>query len=185
MIPCTRTAEPLRWYALRAFRNKTQPLIKEANEAGFRTYYAVRTIDSLGESGLTYSEEPYIPSLFFVQCRLSWLLEFKQNHYSHFMIYTDVPGGKPAPIREDEMRLFIMVTSAQNNNAKKDVEVLEPKPEYAQGDLVRVTGGFYKGAVGVVKRIRKDRKLLVAISGVAVVAISHIPVCYLEKVDNV
>ena len=33
-------------------------------------------------------------------------------------------------------------------------------------------------------RIKKDRKLLVAITGVAVVAISHIPMCYLEKLDQ-
>ena len=53
---------------------------------------------------------------------------------------------------------------------------------HREGDVVRVTEGLYKGATGIVKRIRKDRKLLVAISGVAVVAISHIPMCYLEKV---
>ena len=79
------------------------------------------------------------------------------------------------------MEAFIMVTSVHNNNAQ-DIEVLEPKPQYATGDLVRVTDGVYKGATGIVKRIKKDRKLLVAITGVAVVAISHIPMCYLEKV---
>ena len=123
----------------------------------------------------------YLKSLFFVQCPVEWLIAFKQRHFSDFMIYTDKPGGKPAPVRNEEMEMFIMVTSAHNNNAQ-DIEVLEPKPQYAKGDLVRVTDGFYKGATGIVKRIRKDRKLLVAISGVAVVAISHIPMCFLEKV---
>ena len=79
--------------------------------------------------------------------------------------------------------MFILVTSAQND--KGGVEYLgDPKPQYMQGDLVRVTEGLYKGAQGVVKRIKKDRKLIIAITGVAMVAISHIPMCYLEKVEE-
>lgn len=178
-----RKDDEVRWYALRAFWNKTQPLMREANEAGYRTYYAIRTVDNINEGKLEYNDEPLVPSLFFIQCHLSWLTEFKQRHFNQFMIYTDIPGGKPAPIRDEEMDIFIRVTSVQNNNGN-DIEILEPKPQYATGDLVRVTEGLYKGTTGIVKRIRKDRKLLVAISGVAVVAISHIPMCYLEKIEN-
>ena len=173
--------EDFRWFALRAFWNKTQPLMREVQEAGYRVYYAIHTVESLESGTLVYHEEPLLSSLFFVQCPADWLIAFKQRHYSEFMIYTDKPGGKPAPIRDAEMEAFIMVTSVHNNNAQ-DIEVLEPKPQYATGDLVRVTDGVYKGATGIVKRIKKDRKLLVAITGVAVVAISHIPMCYLEKV---
>lgn len=174
--------EDTRWFALRAFRNKTQPLMREAQEAGFRTYYAVRTIEDSKSEKLEYREEPFISSLFFVRCPEGWLLELKQKHYAEFMVYADKPGGKPAPIRDAEMEAFILVTSVHNNNCQ-DVEILEPKPQYAVGDLVRVTDGLYKDAVGIVKRIKKDRKLLVAIPGVAVVAISHIPMSFLEKVQ--
>lgn len=173
----------VRWFALRAFWNKTQPLMDAAHKAGYRTYYAITTVDSLEEDGLHYHDEPLLKSLFFIQCPVEWLIAFKQRHYNQFMIYTDVPGGKPAPIRDEEMAAFILVTSAYNNNPD-DIEVLEPKPQYAKGDLVRVTEGFYKGATGIIKRIKKDRKLLVAITGVAVIAISHIPLCYLEKIDK-
>ena len=152
-----------RWYALRAFRNKTQPLMREVQEAGHRVYYA----DCLS-------------TIFFVNCPEEWLTGFKKSHLSDFMIYTDATGTKPAPIRDREMETFIMVTSVQYNNP--DIEVLEPKVQYAMGDQVRVTDGIYKGAIGTVKRIKKDRKLIVAITGVAVVAISHIPMSYLEKV---
>jgi len=173
----------LRWYAVRAFWNKTDSLIREARDAGFETYYAVRTIDSVESGKLEYKQEPLIPSVFFVKCNLDWLVDFKFRHNSQLFLYRDKPGGKPAPIRDDEMKVFIMVTSAHNE--KYQVEYLgEPKPKYVMGDRVRVTEGIYKGAEGVVVRIKKDRKLVVAISGVAVVAISHIPQCYLEKVDT-
>ena len=157
--------EDARWYALRAFWNKAQPLMRQAQEAGHRVYYA----DCLS-------------NIFFIQCPVEWLVCFKKSHLNDFMIYTEAGGTKPAPIREQEMDTFIMVTSVQYNNP--DIEVLEPKVQYAQGDQVRVTDGIYKGAIGTVKRIKKDRKLIVAITGVAVVAISHIPMCYLEKIES-
>ena len=157
--------EDSRWYALRAFWNKAQPLMRQAQEAGHRVYYA----DCLS-------------NIFFINCPVEWLISFKKSHLSDFMIYTEAGGTKPAPIREQEMDTFIMVTSVQYNNP--DIEVLEPKIQYAMGDQVRVTDGIYKGAIGTVKRIKKDRKLIVAITGVAVVAISHIPMCYLEKIES-
>ena len=56
-------------------------------------------------------------------------------------------------------------------------------PEYHTGDRVRVTDGIYKGAEGYIKRIKKDRKLIVSVTGVAVVAVSYIHPDFLEKVD--
>lgn len=173
--------EDVRWFALRAFWNRTESLMREARAAGFRTYYAMKTEERIKNEKLDYEDVPLIPALFFIQCPMTWLLDFKQKHYSQVYIYTDVPGGKPAPIRDAEMEMFILVTSRKSDGTT--VEYLgNPKPQYVQGDLVRVTEGLYKGAQGIVKRIRKDRKLVIAITGVAVVAISHIPLCYLEKV---
>ena len=55
-------------------------------------------------------------------------------------------------------------------------------PEYHTGDRVRVIDGIYKGAEGYIKRIKKDRKLVVSVTGVAVVAVSYIHPDYLEKI---
>ena len=80
------------------------------------------------------------------------------------------------------MRSFILVTSA---DAGRNVKYFgADAPEYRTGDRVRVTGGIYKGAEGYIKRIRKDRRLLVAIEGFIAVATSFIPFQYLEKVPE-
>jgi hypothetical protein len=47
-----------------------------------------------------------------------------------------------------------------------------------------VLEGPLKGAEGYIKRIRKDRRLLVAIEGFIAVATSFIPFQYLEKVPE-
>ena len=152
-----------RWYALRAFRNRTQTLMQSAQEAGHRVFYA-----------------GCLSNIFFIKCPIDWLKEFKHSHLSDFMIYSDTTKKEPAPIRDQDMENFILITSVQYENPA--LEVLEPDVKYTMGEKVRVTQGVYKGATGIVRRIRKDRKLIVAITGVAVVAISHIPMNYLEKV---
>ena len=152
-----------RWYALRAFRNMTQPLMQTVQEAGHRVFYA----DCLS-------------NIFFIKCPVEWLKEFKRSHLEDCLIYADTTKKEPAPIRDQDMENFILITSVQYENPA--LEVLEPDVKYTMGEKVRVTQGVYKGATGIVRRIRKDRKLIVAITGVAVVAISHIPMNYLEKV---
>ena len=88
----------------------------------------------------------------------------------------------PAAIPEDQMKLFIFITSAGDG---KDVAYFgETMPHFEVGEQVEVTEGIYKGATGYIKRIKKDRKLLVAIEGVAVVAISNIPMAYIAKSNN-
>ena len=53
---------------------------------------------------------------------------------------------------------------------------------YATGDRVRVKEGPLSGAEGYIKRIRRDRKLLVVIEGIIAVATSYIPPQNLEKI---
>jgi ribosomal protein L24 len=55
---------------------------------------------------------------------------------------------------------------------------------YRSGDKVRVTEGPLKGAEGYIKRIKKDKRLLVCIEGVIAVATSYIPAKMLEPITE-
>ena len=76
--------------------------------------------------------------------------------------------------------MFILVTSVTDNLLRLD----NPTPEFLQGDRVRVTGGLFQGAEGVIKRIKGDRRLVVSIDGVTAVATSYIRPEYLEVVEK-
>ena len=107
--------------------------------------------------------------------------EYTNFHNDVFMYYTDPETRKPGVIRDVEMRSFILVTSA---DAGRNVRYFgADAPEYHTGDRVRVIDGIYKGAEGYIKRIKKDRKLIVTVTGVAVVAVSYIHPDFLEKID--
>ena len=54
---------------------------------------------------------------------------------------------------------------------------------FVTGEKVRVKEGIYKGVEGYIKRIDRNKRLLVCLSGIAVVMLSYIEPQYLEKVD--
>ena len=98
------------------------------------------------------------------------------------MFYRATGSNKPGAIDDEEMRLFMFVTSADRG---RNLHYFgENDSAIKTGQRVRVIDGIYKGAEGYIKRIKKDRKLIVSVSGVAVVAVSYIPKEYLEIIDS-
>ncbi len=129
--------------------------------------------------GLEHKEVPLVPRLLFVKCPIKKLVDFKQANYERFMYYRAPESNLPGPVDDKEMEVFRFVTSIQGENVRF---IGEDKPEYHQGDRVRVTQGIYKGAEGYIKRVKRSRDLLVCVQGVTVVAISKLPPEFLEKV---
>ncbi len=173
-----RVTDEARWYALRVFKGRIFRVKARIEEKGQKTYMAMRMVDRIEDGHLHYDEVQIVPSLLFVKCPLNWLKGFKEENPEDFMVYRDRGEQDPTPIRDEEMELFMYITSTDHG---RDVSYYGPALP-AEGERVRVTDGIYKGATGVVKRIKRDRKLLIAVEGVAVVAISHIPISYLEKI---
>ena len=169
------------WYALKVFYNRVVYLKSLIEPEGIETYVPLQTEEQFEGGRLVYVEKQLIPSLLFVRCSEDWLVKFKDRHNADFMFYAEAGSRKPGPIRDDEMRSFILVTSA---GAGRNVKYFgADAPEYRTGDRVRVIDGIYKGAEGYIKRIKKDRKLVVSVTGVAVVAVSYIHPSFLEKID--
>ena len=191
------TITPL-WFAMRIFNNRILRIKEEWEQKGARTYMAVKTVRTPA-TGTTTEAIPektarsrivqLAPSLLFVKTTKDALKAFKQDHFNELMIYRRSDSTEPAPIPEEQMRMFILVTSATDG---RDVDLVSESlmgPDTRQfdfkpGEKVRVTEGPFKGAEGVIKRIKKDRKLLVAVQGVVVVAISNIPARFLERIET-
>lgn len=174
--------EKLHWYALKVFYNRTAALVQKITDVDVETFIPMQTIEKYDSEGLHYEERPLVNSLLFVRCKESWLINFKRDNSDVFMFYTSPDSKRPGPINDEEMRVFMLVTSADRGRnlhyfGKNDSVV-------KTGQRVRVIDGIYKGAEGYIKRIKKDRKLIVSVSGVAVVAVSYIPKEYLEIIDG-
>ncbi len=172
----------IHWFALKTFYNKLFYVKKKLDEAGWKTYVAMTQVEKFDNNGkIKIIDKPLIGQIMFVQCSCNYLIDFKRKHEKDMMFYRDLSTGLPASIDDIEMRSFIILTSAPGRR----IELLDMDiPIYKKGQRVKVINGVYKGAEGYIKKIKSDRKLLVALKGVAVVAVSYIPSAYLEPLDN-
>ena len=166
MQPNNLQDSELHWYAFRAYWNRLGQVKQMLEEAGVE-YYA----------------QKILPSYVFVHSTHDKLEAMRRYEYDNelhrFYVYWDKENSRPAVVPDREIEVFRIVTSA----VQSGLELLgDDLPKYHKGDLVRVTGGPFKGAEGHVVRIRKDRRLVVTISGVAALATSYIPKELLEKI---
>ena len=168
------------WYAVKVFFNRVSRYKNDIISLGQEVYMPMRIDRKVVEGEVVRSLKPLIPSTLFVYCTPSWLINYRYEHWGYVMYYSDTGRFDPGRIDDHEMEMFRMVTSKGDDS---QVEYIgKDRPEYHRGDKVRILDGMYKGAEGYIKRIRKDRKLLVSVKGVAVVAIAGIHTSKLEKV---
>ena len=153
----------IHWYAVKAFYNRSEAMCERLKNEGVGIY-----------------TQRILPSYMFIQCTQERILEIKEKYWEKLFIFFDAERKHPRAIPEDEMANFILVTS---NDFEGAIFLGEDKEEYHQGDRVRVIDGQFKGAEGYIKRIKKDRKLIVSINGIAALALAHIPSQLLEKVE--
>ena len=107
----------------------------------------------------------------------------RSGHPINGMLYMTVDRKSPAVIPDSQMKMFRMVCESGMDGLEFFSE--ESIVNFKQGDRVRVTmDGPLNGVEGYIKRIKKDRRLLVAIEGFVAVATSFISPKYLEKVDQ-
>lgn len=169
--------EPLRsWYALRVFHNRSVEVSSSVEKSGWEYYIPMKTVERTTDNGCSTVRRPIIPSLLFVRSEKSYVENLHKHPTGAVGVYC-MPGSKePAAISDEEMRMFIFVTSVGSRN----LEAVDPA--LAKGDRVRITGGVFRGAEGYIARIRNAKRLIVAIEGVAAVATSYIPKNFIERI---
>ena len=157
------TEEQIHWYAVKVFWRRTEPIK-----------------DALDELGVEYFAQNLLPSYMFIRTDANNILKIRDRFFGKLYLYADRETKKPSVIPDKELETFRIVCSSCDTG----LEFLGDNPEkYMKGDKVHVLDGPFKGAEGYVIRIKKDRRLVVTISGLVAVATSFIPMELLEKVE--
>ena len=153
----------LNWYAIKVFWRRT-----------------VHIAQALEELGIEYYSQNVVPSYMFIHTDEATAIRFRDKHFGYIYLYADRGKlHKPVVVPDRELEIFRIITSA----AGAGIELLDGDPQrYAVGERVRVTDGPFRGAEGYVRRIRKDRRLVIVVSGVAALATVYIPPELLEKI---
>lgn len=178
MPSCPERRDDERWYALWVYRNLVAPVFAVCQREGIRCYRPMRLAERYTTAGMEYVEEVVIPGLLFVRTTAVALERIKQASANR-AVACCYPGTRlPAPIDDRTMEQFMFVVKASAHRLDA-VELPIDK-----GDKVRVTEGIFKGAEGYIRRVHGTKRFVVAVEGVAAVAIAHIPRQFLEKVDT-
>ena len=194
------------WYALKVFYGKAFEIEARLADMDLDTYIPVRKELLQGEDHmrairrlatpddrrrdnqfeqvgpLIYKRVPIVSSLLFVRAPKDRLKEVEECVKEKGFVYKTADRKAFAVIPDKQMAMFQLVCSSGAEGLEFFAD--DDLTRYKAGDRVRVLEGPLKGAEGYIKRIRKDRRLLVAIEGFIAVATSFIPFQYLEKVPE-
>jgi len=172
-----------KWFAMKVFKNKAFEIERFFQEKGIETYIPIQWEEKIVRGEKKKVRIPAISSLIFCRLEGEKVIDVEKELYPRVYLYRYRQSKNPAVIPEREMDVFKMITSTEENKWDfVDVDSIK----FSTNDKVRVTGGPFEGAEGYIKRIKGNRRLVVAIEGIVAIATAYIPSCYLEKltVDN-
>ena len=196
----------LNWYALKVFYGKVFEIEARLGDMDLETYIPVRKVLLKGEDHmralhrlstpddrrcdnqfiqagpLIYKRVPVVTSLLFVRAPKDRLKEVEDCVREKGFVYRTADRKTEAVIPDKQMAMFQLVCSSGAEGLEFFAD--DDLTRYKAGDKVRVLEGPLKGAEGYIKRIRRDRRLLVAIEGFIAVATTFIPPQFLEKVPE-
>lgn len=175
------TDEKKAWFAMKVFQNRVLEIESYLQAKNVETYFPVRYEEKTVGGEKKTVRKPVISSFIFFRTFSENLVDIERELTSKVALYRYRKSRQVAVIPDREMEVFKMVTSVDNNWDYVEVENLHFSPN----ERVRVIGGQFEGAEGYIKRIKGNRRLVVAIEGLVAVATAYIPSCYLEKsIDN-
>jgi len=202
----------LNWYAMKVFYNKVFELEDLLQNMDVTTYLAASKVQLKGEAFLAarkrltmlfeehktdnrfivegpfiYQMVPMVTSLLFFRTTPEMVADIDK------MLWEASAMGKPkgfiyksadrtsfAVIPDAQMAAFRLVTESGASGLEFFAD--DDLARFAKGTRVRVVDGPLKGAEGYIKRIRRDRRLLVCIEGIIAVATSYIDPKNLQKI---
>jgi len=202
-----------KWYAIKVFFNKVFQMEDILSDMELETYLPVQKDKLKGpeylkvskrlslvdvnhrkdsryiqEGAIIYERKPLVASLIFLRADDNEISAVDARLKDEMIlgrllgfIYKTADFKKWATIPDKQMESFRLLTENGGDGLTFYTANLV---KLAQGDKVRVIDGPLKGAEGYIKRIKKDRRLLVCVEGVIAVATSYIPDRMLEKITE-
>ena len=193
----------LNWYAMKVFYNKVFELEDLLQNMDVTTYLAASKVQLKGEAFLAarkrltmlyeehktdnrfivegpfiYQVVPTTPEMVADIDKMLW--EASAMGKPKGFIYKSADRKSFAVIPDAQMAAFRLVTESGASGLEFFAD--DDLARFAKGTRVRVVDGPLKGAEGYIKRIRRDRRLLVCIEGIIAVATSYIDPKNLQKI---
>ena len=146
--------------------------------------YKVMESQNDGDSELRRVLVPAITNLIFVRSTQERLSELKRRNevlepLRYMMDHTAVGEHAIMMVADREMENFMRVASRTDDS----VMFLDNETVVGKEDKrVEIMGGAFEGVTGVIRRVKRCKRVVVEIEGVASVAIAYVPAEVLKEI---
>ena len=169
------------WYALRVTYNRELKVKDDLDSRGVESFIPMQYKLMERAGRMVKRLVPTVHNLIFVHTTPSFMRAYKERTHLPIRYIMNRERHQPVVVPEWQMRNFIAVAGTYD----EQLVYLTPEPgDFATGDRVKVLGGIFEGAEGVLVRVKGDRRVLVSIEGVVAVATTFIHPSMLQKLPN-
>ena len=180
--------DPKTWFPMRVTYQREMKVKAELDRLGIENFLPLRNkvVESQndGDTELRRVLVPAINNLIFVRSTQERMSELKRRNevlepLRYMMDRTAACGHTIMTVADREMENFMRVASRTDDSVMfLDNETVLGK----EGKRVEIMGGAFEGVTGVIRRVKRCKRVVVEIEGVASVAIAWVPAGMLKEI---
>ena len=184
----TMCGDPKMWFPMRVTYQREMKVKGELDRLGIENFlpmrYKVVESQNDGDAELRRELVPAINNLIFVRSTQERVSELKRTNevlepLRYMMDRTDSREHAIMTVADREMENFMRVASRTDDSVMfLDDETVVGK----EGKRVEIMGGAFEGVTGVIRRVKRCKRVVVEIEGVASVAIAYVRAELLKEV---
>ena len=180
--------DPKMWFPMRVTYQREMKVKAELDRQGIENFvpmrYKVVESQNNGDTELRRVLVPAINNLIFVRSTQERVSELKRTNevlepLRYMMDHTAAREHAIMTVADGEMENFMRVASRTDDSVMfLDDETVLGK----EGKRVEIMGGAFEGVTGVIRRVKRCKRVVVEIEGVASVAIAWVPAGMLKEI---
>ena len=180
--------DPKMWFPMRVTYQREMKVKAELDRLGIENFvpmkYKVVEAQNDGDTELRRMLVPAINNLIFVHSTQERVSELKRRNevlepLRYMMDHTVAREHAIVTVADGEMENFMRVASRTDDSVMfLDDETVLGK----EGKRVEIMGGAFEGVKGVIRRVKRCKRVVVEIEGVASVAIAYVPAGVLKVI---
>lgn len=175
--------EQIQWWAMSAVFNRSIKMKSILDLRHIENFVPLHQVVTLKGTRKIKKLSPIIANLIFIHTDKETIKSLK-GEFEYLQYLTNKDGEKRTPIivPERQMTDFITVAGSQE---EKLIYLDSAELNLQQGCKVRITSGTFAGVEGQFMKVKgaRDRRVVVAIDGVAAVATTSIPPQFIEPIE--
>ena len=169
------------WYAIRVTFNREMKVKGDLDLRGIESFIPMKYVMGTRRGRRVKKLVPTIHNLIFFHIEPSVMKEYKATTRMPIRYIMNPATKKPVVVPEKDMQNFIAVAGTYD----EQLVYITPKPgQFTRGDRVRILGGPFEGAEGVLQRVKGNSRVAVSIKGLVAVVTTDIHPSLLEKIPK-